>query len=96
MPEIIKFTENETKKHYLNTLVESILFKDIVQRYNIKKTQFLENLLNYIYITTCSLLSVNSIVKYLKQENKILDYDTVNSYLNYLENSFLVNELNCL
>jgi predicted AAA+ superfamily ATPase len=67
-----------------------------VQRYNIKKTQFLESLLIFIYKTTCSNLSINSIVKYLKQEYKTLDYETVNSYIDNIANTFLINNLSSI
>ncbi|MDD4151260.1 MAG: ATP-binding protein [Candidatus Gracilibacteria bacterium] len=93
LPEVIKINDNEIKTNYLKSLTESIIFKDIVQRYNIKKTQFLESLLIYIYKTTCSNLSINSIVKYLKQEYKTLDYETVNSYIDNITNTFLINNL---
>lgn len=93
LPEVIRISDEEIKINYIKTLVESIIFKDIVQRYNIKKTQFLESLLVFIYKTTCSNLSINSIVKYLKQEFKTLDYETVNSYIDNLSNTFLINKL---
>lgn len=93
LPEVIRINDEEIKVNYIKTLVESIVFKDIVQRYNIKKTQFLESLLIFIYKTTCSNLSINSIVKYLKQEFKTLDYETVNSYIDNLSNTFLINNL---
>jgi predicted AAA+ superfamily ATPase len=93
LPEVIKISDKETKKNYIKTLVEAIIFKDIVQRYNIKKTEFLENLLKYTYATTTSNLSINAILKYLKQEYKTLDYETVNSYLDYATTTFLLRNL---
>ena len=96
LPEVIKIGDNEIKTNYLKSLIESIIFKDIVQRYNIKKTQFLESLLIFIYKTTCSNLSINSIVKYLKQEYKTLDYETVNSYIDNIANTFLINNLSSI
>jgi len=79
LPEVIKIQEEEMKINYLKTLIQSIIYKDVVQRYNIKKTLFLDNLLKYIYSTTCSNLSINSILKYLKQDLKTLDYETINN-----------------
>ncbi len=96
LPEVVKISEWEIKNNYLKTLVQSIIFKDIVQRYNIKKTKFLEDLLKYIYSTTCSNLSINSILKYLKQDYKTLDYETVNSYIEYITNTFLINNLSSI
>ncbi len=93
LPEILKIDDENTKKNYLLTLVDSILFKDIITRYKIRKSMFISSLLKFIYSTTCSLLSINSILKYLKQDIKNLDYDTVDNYITYLENSFLINKL---
>ena len=96
LPEVIKIEDIKIKNNYLKTLVQSIIFKDIVQRYNIKKTRFLEDLIKYIYSTTCSNLSINSILKYLKQEYKTLNIETVNSYIDYITNTFLINNLSSL
>jgi len=93
LPEILKIEDKNTKNNYLKSLVDSILFKDIITRYKLRKTAFISALLKFIYNNTCSLLSINSILKFLKQEIKSLDYDTVDNYIKYLENSFLVNRL---
>jgi len=93
LPEILKIENIETKQNYISTLIDSILYKDIITRYKLRKTAFLWSLLKFIYANTCSLFSINSIVKYLKQDIKNLDYETVDNYIMYLENSFLLNKL---
>ncbi len=93
LPEVVNIENIEMKENYLLTLIDSILFKDIILRYNLRKTNFLSSLLKFIYSTTSSLFSINSILKYLKQDIKKLDYETVDNYLWYLNNSFLINKL---
>lgn len=93
LPEVIKIENKETKENYVKSLVDSIIFKDIVQRYNIKKSDFLENLIKYIYLTICSNLSINAILNYLKQEYKTLDYETLNNYVDYAKKTFLITHL---
>lgn len=93
LPEILNISSNEIKQNYITTLIDSILYKDIIIRYKLRKTLFLSSLLKFIYSNTCSLFSINSIVKYLKQDIKNLDYETVDNYIMYLENSFLLNSL---
>jgi predicted AAA+ superfamily ATPase len=93
LPEILKIDEKDIKINYLQTLVDSILFKDIITRYKLRKTAFIASLVKFIFSTTCSLLSINSILKFLKQNIKSLDYETVDNYIAYLENSFLINSL---
>ena len=68
LPEILNISSNEIKQNYITTLIDSILYKDIIIRYKLRKTLFLSSLLKFIYSNTCSLFSINSIVKYLKQD----------------------------
>ena len=93
LPEILKIDDKNTKTNYLLTLIDSILYKDIIMRYRLRKTSFLWALLKFIYSTTCSLFSINSILKYLKQDIKNLDYETVDNYITYLKNTYLINEV---
>ena len=93
LPEILKIDDENIKSNYLKTLVDSILFKDIITRYKLRKTTFISSLLKFIYTNTCSILSINSILKFLKQDIKSLDYETVDNYISYLENSFLINKI---
>jgi len=93
LPEILKIEDTYTKINYIKTLIESILYKDIVIRYRLRKTRFLSSLLKFSFSNTCTILSINSILKYLKQEIKSLDYETVDNYISYLENTFLLNSL---
>jgi predicted AAA+ superfamily ATPase len=93
LPEILKIDDKNTKTNYLLTLIDSILYKDIIIRYKLRKTAFLSALLKFIYSTTCSLFSINSILKYLKQDIKNLDYETVDNYITYLKNTYLINEV---
>jgi predicted AAA+ superfamily ATPase len=90
LPEMVRIPDTDTRKNYILSLVQSIIFRDVVQRYSIKKTQFLETLLRYIYTTTCTSLSIQSILRYLRQDIPTLDYETLDSYIGYLRNTYLI------
>jgi len=75
---------------YLETLSNSILFKDVVKRYNVKYSQKIYDLNNYLRS------NVSSEYSFLKLRN-ILGFRstvTLQNYLSYLEEAFLIFILN--
>jgi predicted AAA+ superfamily ATPase len=83
-PEII--VKNLDHIAYLKTLVESVIFKDIVRRYNIRFSSELYELGKYLFNTFSTELSLNRITKMLE----IGSVHTVKRYLAYLEEAFLI------
>ncbi len=75
---------------YINSLYSTILLKDIISRYNIRNVQLFENLTRYVFDNVGNIFSGNSIAKYLKAQHISVGLDTIQNYLKYLENSFLV------
>lgn len=86
--------EKALTSEYLQNLINTILFKDIVSRYNIRDTVFLQNLIKFIANNIGSLVSANGISKYLKSQNIKKTTQTVLDYLEYINNSFLINKVN--
>jgi predicted AAA+ superfamily ATPase len=78
---------------YLKNLYESILLRDVVARENIRNIRFLENLISYLADNTGSLFSASNISKYLKNQKINMPVQTVISYLEALERSFLVHKV---
>ncbi|MFH1585214.1 MAG: ATP-binding protein [archaeon] len=79
---IIKGIDN---KEYLSTLFSSVIYKDIVKRYNIRHSQKIEDLAMYLLSNIASEYSYNS----LKNMVKIQSVHTIEKYLGYLEESFI-------
>lgn len=83
-PEIV--VKHVEPKSYLTTLFESILFKDIAKRYNVRYSKKLYDL-GYYLITNHSSEFTHTRLK------KILDFrsvHTVENYVNYLSEAFLM------
>ena len=72
-------------KEYLTTLLNSILFKDIVKRYKIRFAQAISDLSEQLLSNIANEYSYNSLSKI----SKIKSTHTVEKYLNYLEESFI-------
>lgn len=72
-------------KEYLSTLLNSVLFKDIIKRYNIRFAQAIESLSEQLFSNIANEHSYNSLSKI----TKIKSSHTIENYLNYLEESFI-------
>lgn len=73
-------------KQYLTTLFESILFKDIVKRYNIRYPQKLYDLATYLLTHCGSEFSYTALKKFLVFRS----VHTVENYVSFLEEAFLI------
>jgi predicted AAA+ superfamily ATPase len=93
LPELMHLHEFELKFHYTGSLLDTILLRDIVQRYKIKDVWLLENLFRFLTNNIGSLFSVNGIVNYFKSHSIKTNHETILNYLSYLKQSFLIHEV---
>ena len=77
-------------KDYLTTLFDSIIFKDIVKKFNIRFAQGIEDLAIYLISNVAKEFSYNTLSKVTKCKS----VHTVEKYLNYLEEAFIFFKLN--
>ena len=85
--------EVESSMQYLKDIYSSIILKDITQRSNIRNTELLERIINYIVMNIGNTFSANSISKYFKSENRKVAVDTVLNYIKACENAFLIHKV---
>jgi hypothetical protein len=93
LPELFRLDDEEMRNHYVQSLRDTILLRDIVQRYNIKDAWLLENLFGYIAGQTGSLFSVNNIVNFFNSQKIKTNHETVSNYLHYLKQAYLIHEV---
>ncbi len=75
---------------YLKNIFRSILFKDIIRRYNIRNISFIERLCLYIADNIGQIVSAKKITDYLKSQRISFSNNIVLDYLHFLQNAFLV------
>lgn len=75
---------------YLKNIFRSILFKDIIGRYNIRNVAFIERLCLYIADNIGQIVSAKKITDYLKSQRISFSNNIVLDYLSFLQNAFLV------
>ena len=84
-PEMIKYDDDE----FLFRVYEDILYKDLIVRYKIKNIKQFKNLSQYLFTNFTNSISYNS----LKSVLNIKSATTVQEYISYLEESYLLFEL---
>ena len=77
----------------LSLLKNSILYKDIIQKYRIKDAFLLENVFLFIAQHLSELISINTIVRHLKEKGIKSSYETVASYISCLEDTFIIHRI---
>lgn len=87
-PEVI--TKGLETKTYLETLFDAILFKDVVKRYKVRFSQKIYDLALYLINNFSAEFSFTK----LKNVLEFRSTNTVQNYLNYLQEAYLVFPLN--
>lgn len=86
MPEYLQYQ----KKELLVRLYEDILYRDIIARYEIKEIKALRELALYLLSNLSNLFTYNN----LKKITELGSANTAKSYVEYLENSFVIFSVN--
>ena len=75
---------------YLRNIVDAILLKDIVARYEIRNVTFLQRLARFLADNVGSLLTARKVSQYLKSQKIKASHNLVIDYLSYIANAQLV------
>lgn len=78
---------------YISAIFESILFKDIVKRYEVRNVRLLTDLTNFVFAQTGHIFSVNKINDFLKSHKINSTVETIQNYLGFLESAFLIHKV---
>ena len=94
LPYLINLPFNELLvSDYLRSIYDTIILKDVVNRYNIRNVRQLQDLTIYLADTIGNLFSANKISEYLKSQRVDLPPKTILEYLTYLNNAYFVKRL---
>ena len=84
------FSESQ-KKQYLDDIFNSIILKDICDRYKIRDVALLKSLITFFISNIANIFSSSSLIKYLKNEKRSLSTETVYNYLEYCKEACLLH-----
>jgi predicted AAA+ superfamily ATPase len=94
MPHLINLRNDDAVVYeYLRNIQNTIILRDIIERFNIRNVRFLQDLINYMADITGSVLSAKRISDYLKSQKINLTPKLVLEYLVYLESVYLIDRV---
>jgi predicted AAA+ superfamily ATPase len=94
LPFLINLPLSDQAFEYLKSIYSTIIYRDVVARYNLRNVQFLEKLVLFLADNIGSLFSAKKISDFLKSQNINIGHIQIQQYSNYLANSFIIHEVN--
>lgn len=86
----LKF-DDEVVFQYINSIYYTILLKDIVERHQIRDVELLEKITRFIFDNCSSITTAKKISDFLKSQHVMIGVQTVQNYISYLQDAFLIN-----
>ncbi len=94
LPYLINLELNDdVVNEYLKSIYSTIVFRDVVSRYNLRNTVFLERLIQFLSENVGSLFSAKNISDYLKSQHTQISVNQIQNYVEYLSNAFLIHRV---
>lgn len=93
LPLLLSKKNDEEKSLYLKDLFEQTYIKDIVERNNVERVDILDSIINILASSVGSLTNPQKIYDTFKSnKEKELSINTINSYIKYIEDAFIINK----
>ncbi|HII09412.1 MAG TPA: ATP-binding protein [Methanosphaera sp.] len=93
MPGLLSIKEIDNKVNALQDIYDSIIIHDVLSRYNIKNIGLFKRFSYYLMNSTGQTFSKTSITKYLKNENKKTNRNTISNYTNYMTEALFCKQV---
>ena len=93
LPLIFFKKTDEEKSKYLKDLFDQTYIKDIIERNNIQRVDILDSIINILASSVGSLTNPQKMFNtFISNGEKEISLNTINSYIKYIEDSFIVNK----
>jgi predicted AAA+ superfamily ATPase len=92
-PEVVKESDDDSKKSILASLYATVLQHDIIEKYRIRKINEFKIFINAVFGSACRNISVPKIVHWFEGQGISINHQTVFNYLRYAESVFMIRLL---
>ncbi len=93
LPRTVLAQSDSQKMKYLSSQLEKTFIKDVVERNNIRNTEELNELMNFIASGISTLTNPAKLEKRFISEKKVLlSVDTISNYIKYLQDAFIIDK----
>ena len=94
LPQRFALTDEEQCRTYLTDIYNSIVMKDIVERFSIKDIDLFNRIVEYIVTTPSQTFSAENLIKYFNtNDDRGLTKTTLYNYLEYMSKAMLINKV---
>ena len=89
---LVAISNLDEKSSYqiVEDIYNSVVVNDITKRHNIQNTNLFNRVVRFVVENLGKTFSANSIVKFLKSENRTIPVETIYNYLDWLEKAFVI------
>lgn len=88
-PELIELPEDDIKKS-LKEFYDLLIYRDLIDRYNIGNTSLIKYLTKFLLINTGNFISYNKIYNDIKSQGFSVGRSTIYEYTEFLHNSYMI------
>ncbi len=92
-PEVVLASSSDEKKRILKDYYDLVVYKDIVDRFNIKNTRLIKYLIDYVVSTNTKPIGIHKLFKTLQSQGLSLSKNTLYEYFSILQDVFFVHSL---
>lgn len=92
-PAALEQPDEGAMKRYLNDLNSTIIYNDLENRYNIRKKDVFERIVDFVLISNARIFSAKSVADYMKGQGVAVSVPTVIKYLGYLKEAYVIADL---
>lgn len=93
MPYLRNLPLKETWDEYLSNITDAIVYRDIVSRHDLRNNDFLQRLINYLADNVGRIFTAKRISDYLKSQHLSGSVAGIQSYISYIEASYVINRV---
>lgn len=94
LPYLINLPLTDQVFEYIYSVYSTIVYRDVVSRYNLRNSQFLEKLIIFLADNVGSLFSAKKISDFLKSQNTRIAPNQIQQLSAYLANAYIIHEVN--
>lgn len=92
LPYLIHLDLDDDAFGYLNSVYNTIVYRDVISRYNLRNSHILEKLLQFLADNIASIFSAKRISDFLKSQHTNVSPYQIQQYCGYLSNAFIIHE----
>lgn len=92
LPYLINLPDSKNWLEYVEAIKDAVVFRDVVNRHSIRNMDFLKRLLLFMADNIGQVFTAKRISDYLKSQRLSVGVGSVQSYIEYVEEAYIVNK----